>query len=75
MRYLVLTPNLGLWYLKGSRFDLLRYLDADYAGCKVNKKKYLWDLPIYWEVPCLLVFKEIKIRCPIHGRSGVCYRR
>jgi hypothetical protein len=29
MRYLVLTPNLGLWYPKGSRFELLvkeRYL-------------------------------------------------
>jgi hypothetical protein len=38
MRYLVLTPNLGLWYPKGSRFELLGYLDADYAGCKVDRK-------------------------------------
>jgi hypothetical protein len=38
MRYLFLTPNLGLWYPKGSHFDLLRYLDADYAGCKVDRK-------------------------------------
>jgi hypothetical protein len=38
MMYLVLTPNLGLWYPKGSRFDLLGYLDADYAGCKVDRK-------------------------------------
>jgi hypothetical protein len=38
MRYLVITPNLGLWYPKGSRFELLRYLDADYAGCKVDRK-------------------------------------
>jgi hypothetical protein len=29
MRYLVFTPNLGLWYPKGSRFELLGYLDAD----------------------------------------------
>jgi hypothetical protein len=29
MRYLVLTPNLGLWYPRGSRFELLGYLDAD----------------------------------------------
>jgi hypothetical protein len=37
-RYLVLTPNLGLWYPKGSHFELLGYLDADYAGCKVDRK-------------------------------------
>jgi hypothetical protein len=34
MRYLVLTSNLGLWYLKGSHFDLISYSDADYARCK-----------------------------------------
>jgi hypothetical protein len=38
MRYLVLTPNLGLWYSKGSRFELLGYSDAGYAGCKVDRK-------------------------------------
>jgi hypothetical protein len=38
MRYLVLTPNLGLWYPKGCHFELLGYLDADYAECKVDRK-------------------------------------
>jgi hypothetical protein len=38
MRYLVLTPNLGLWYSKGSHFELLGYSDADYDGCKVDRK-------------------------------------
>jgi hypothetical protein len=38
MKYLVLTPNLGLWYPKGSRFELLGYSDANYAGCKVDRK-------------------------------------
>ena len=38
LRYLVHTPNLGLWYPKGSKFDLLGYLDSDYAGCKVDRK-------------------------------------
>jgi hypothetical protein len=37
MRYLVLTPNLGLWYPKGSHSELLAYSDADYAGCKETK--------------------------------------
>jgi hypothetical protein len=38
MRYLVLTPNLGLWYPKGSYFDLIGYSDSDYARCKVDRK-------------------------------------
>jgi hypothetical protein len=38
MRYLVLTPNLGLWYSKGSHFDLIGYSDVDYTGCKVDRK-------------------------------------
>jgi hypothetical protein len=38
MRYLILTPNLRLWYSKGSHFELLGYSDADYAGCKVDMK-------------------------------------
>jgi hypothetical protein len=37
MRYLVLTLNLGLWYPKGSHFDLISYSDVDYAGCKVDR--------------------------------------
>jgi hypothetical protein len=36
--YLVHAPNLGLWYPKGSTFELLGYSDSDYAGCKVNQK-------------------------------------
>jgi hypothetical protein len=36
--YLVLTRNLGLWYPKGSHFELLGYSDADYAGCKVDRR-------------------------------------
>jgi hypothetical protein len=38
MRYLVLTPNLGLWYHKGSCFELLECSDAAYAACKVDRK-------------------------------------
>jgi hypothetical protein len=37
-RYLIHTPNLGLWYPKGSTFDLLSYSNSDYAGCKVDRK-------------------------------------
>jgi hypothetical protein len=38
MRYRVLTPNLGLWYPKGSHFEFLGYSDADYARYKVERK-------------------------------------
>jgi hypothetical protein len=38
MRYLVLTPYLGLWYPKGAHFELIGYSDVDYAGCKVDRK-------------------------------------
>jgi hypothetical protein len=38
MRYLVYTHKFGLWYPKGSTFDLIGYSDADYAGCKFDRK-------------------------------------
>jgi hypothetical protein len=38
MRYLVYTPKFGLWYPKVSTFDLIEYSDADYAGCKIDRK-------------------------------------
>ena len=37
-RYLVHTPNFGLWYPKGSSFEVIGYSDSDYGGCKVNRK-------------------------------------
>jgi hypothetical protein len=38
MRYLVYTPKFGLWYPKGSTFDLIGYSDVDYVGCKIDRK-------------------------------------
>ncbi|GJR69565.1 hypothetical protein Tco_0015630 [Tanacetum coccineum] len=37
-RYLKGTSNLGLWYPKGSGFDLKAYSDSDYAGCNLDRK-------------------------------------
>ena len=54
LRYLVHTPNLGLWYPKGSKFDLLGYSDSDYANCKVDRKKHFGDMSIPWTVPSVL---------------------
>jgi hypothetical protein len=47
MRYLILTPYLGLWYPKGAHFKLIGYSDVDYVGYKVDRKSifgtYLMD--------------------------------
>jgi hypothetical protein len=38
LRYLKPTQNVGLWYPKGAKFELVGYSDFDYAGCKVERK-------------------------------------
>jgi hypothetical protein len=38
LRYLVSTPCFGIWYPKGSTFDLIGYSGSDYAGYKVDRK-------------------------------------
>ena len=37
-RYLKDTPNLGLWYPKGSSFALYAYSNAHFGGCKIDRK-------------------------------------
>ena len=37
-KYLKGTPNLGIWYPKGTCFDLIGYTDSDFAGCKIDRK-------------------------------------
>jgi len=37
-RYLVSTVNFGLWYPIGCELTLIAYTDADYAGCKIDRK-------------------------------------
>jgi hypothetical protein len=68
MRYLVYTPKFGLWYPKGSTFDLIGYSDADYARCKTGEK-YIWDLSVSREIPGVLGFKETKFSSSIHCQS------
>jgi hypothetical protein len=38
LRYLKLTPNVGLWYPKGAQFEIIGYSDSDYVGCKIDRK-------------------------------------
>nr|GEV74564.1 putative ribonuclease H-like domain-containing protein [Tanacetum cinerariifolium] len=37
-RYLKGHPKLGLWYPKDSSFDLVTYIDSDYAGASLDRK-------------------------------------
>ncbi|WVZ49329.1 hypothetical protein U9M48_000697 [Paspalum notatum var. saurae] len=37
-RYLKFTPELGLWYSSGSSLFLRGFLDADHAGCRIDRK-------------------------------------
>ena len=38
LRYLKFSPNIDLWYPKSAHFDLVGFLDSDYAGNKVDRK-------------------------------------
>ena len=38
MRYLIHTPNFGIWYPKGSSFNIFGYSTSDYAEEKVDRK-------------------------------------
>ncbi|MEE7714253.1 Ty1/Copia family ribonuclease HI, partial [Bacillus sp. 5001] len=37
-RYLNGTTNLGLWYPKSENFELIAFADADFAGCRLDRK-------------------------------------
>jgi hypothetical protein len=75
MRYLVYTPKFGLWYPKGSTFDLIGYSDTDYAGCKIDRKstsetcQFLGRSLVSW------ASKKTKFRSSFHCRSRVHCRR
>ena len=38
MRYLRFTPEFGLWFLASSSLSLCGFFDADFAGCRVDRK-------------------------------------
>ena len=62
LRYLKHTQNIGLWYPKGARFELIGYSDSDYAGCKVERKSTssTCQISIIGKITCVLVIKEAK---------------
>jgi hypothetical protein len=50
LSYLFYTPKFGLWYPKGSTFDLIGYSDADWEGCKLIRRAHQ-GLVSFWEDP------------------------
>jgi len=38
IKYLKGTPNVGLWYPKGTYLNITDFLDSDFAGCKLYRK-------------------------------------
>jgi hypothetical protein len=53
-RYLRYTPELGLWYSASSSLSLLGFSDANFAGCRVDRKstsgscQFLGSLLVSW---------------------------
>jgi hypothetical protein len=40
-RYLKHTQDVGLWYPKGAKFELIGYSNSGYVGCKVERRSTL----------------------------------
>ena len=38
LRYLMGTQNLSLWYSKQTSINLIGFSDADYRGCRIDKR-------------------------------------
>ena len=54
-RYLKGILNIGIWYPRESSFELIGYSDADFLGCKLDRKKYNRFLSISRKQACVLV--------------------
>jgi hypothetical protein len=75
LRYLVHTPKFGLWYPRGSTFDLIGYSDVDWAGCKINRKSTLGTCQFLGRSLVSWASKKQKIRRTFYRRSRVYCRR
>nr|GEU99524.1 hypothetical protein [Tanacetum cinerariifolium] len=62
-RYLKGQPKLGLWYPKDSSFDLVAYIDSDYAGERLDKKSTTGEQ--FWSTT---VAKTINVEAQIRDR-------
>ena len=71
-RYLKGTIDIGLWYPKCDNFELICYLDADFGGCKIDRKStsgtchFLGHLLVSWHSK-----KRTKFGCLVNGGSRI----
>ncbi|KAL2318887.1 hypothetical protein Fmac_032763 [Flemingia macrophylla] len=49
LKYLKRTINCGLWYPQGTTSNLIGFSDADFAGCKLNRKSTSGTCHIFGE--------------------------
>nr|GEU80530.1 uncharacterized mitochondrial protein AtMg00810-like [Tanacetum cinerariifolium] len=62
-RYIKGQPKLGLWYPKDSPFDLVAYLDSDYAGASLDRKSITEDCIVY---NCWLQLNAVEVNLTIY---------
>jgi hypothetical protein len=53
------TYNVGLWYPKGAKFELVGYSDSDYSGDKVKRKSTSGTCQLF-KRSLFMVMKEVK---------------
>ncbi|GJZ40657.1 retrovirus-related pol polyprotein from transposon TNT 1-94 [Tanacetum coccineum] len=77
-RYLKGQPKLGLWYPKDSPFDLVSYIDSDYAGASLDRKsttgccQFLGCRLILWQCKKQTVVANSTIEAEYIAASNCC---
>ncbi|GJZ73887.1 hypothetical protein Tco_0638033 [Tanacetum coccineum] len=69
--YLQGSVNMGLWYTKDSGFELTRFSDADYTGCKDTFKSTSGGAQFLGE-KLVSVLKKARLYDAVNRRSRIC---
>jgi hypothetical protein len=70
-KYLRHTPDFGLWYSASSSLALHGFSDADFAGCRLDRKSTSGTWQFFWIFFGVLVFSQTVDCCSIHYRGRV----
>ncbi|GJU61982.1 retrovirus-related pol polyprotein from transposon TNT 1-94 [Tanacetum coccineum] len=66
-RHLKGQPKLGLWYPKDSHFDLVAYIDSDYAGASLDRKSTTEGAT----VKAKTVNGEVQLQAPVDRKKTI----